>query len=100
MNKELKLGIIGTGWPGQMHAEALRAIEEVSLYACADLDDTRRSAFKENYASEKSYGDYHELLQDRDVDAAVICLPNYLHFPAALAASRPGNTSYVKNRRH
>ncbi len=90
MNKELKLGIIGTGWPGQMHAEALRAIEEVSLYACADLDDTRRSAFKENYASEKSYGDYHELLQDRDVDAAVICLPNYLHFPAALAALEAG----------
>ena len=90
MNKELKLGIIGGGWPGQMHAEALRAIKEISLHACADLDDARRSAFKENYVSEKNYGDYHELLQDRDVDAAIICLPNYLHFPAALAALEAG----------
>jgi len=90
MNKELKLGIIGAGWPGQMHAEALRAIKEISLHACADLDDARRSAFKENYVSEKNYGDYHELLQDRDVDAAIICLPNYLHFPAALAALEAG----------
>ena len=90
MNKELKLGIIGTGWPGQMHAEALRALGSGNLYACADLDAHRRSAFEKDYAPEKSYGDFHELLQDRHVDAAIICLPNFLHFPASLAALEAG----------
>jgi predicted dehydrogenase len=88
--QKLNLGIIGTGWPGQMHAQATRAIGGVNLYACADLDHERRAAFEKDYATEKSYADYHELLQDRHVDAAIICLPNFLHFPASLAALEAG----------
>ena len=90
MNKKLKLGIIGAGWPGQMHAQALRASGVADLYACADPDDARRLAFEKEYAPEKSYRDYHELLQDRRVDAVIICLPNFLHFPASLAALEAG----------
>ena len=88
--EKLNLGIIGTGWPGQMHAQAIHAVGQVTLYACADLDDERRKAFANDYAPQKSYGDYHELLQDRHVDAAIICLPNFLHFPATLAALEAG----------
>jgi predicted dehydrogenase len=88
--RKLNLGIIGTGWPGQMHALAMRACFGTSLYACADVDDGRRAAFAKDYASEKTYRDYHELLQDRHVDAVIICLPNFLHFPASLAALEAG----------
>src|ERR1700737_4110363 len=86
MKEKLKLGIIGAGWPGQMHAQALRANGEAGLYACADVEERRRTAFEKEYAPEKSFADYHELLQDRHVDAVIICLPNFLHFPASLAA--------------
>lgn len=89
-NAKLNLGIIGTGWPGQMHAEAICATKAANLYACADLDEERRSLFEKSYAPEKIYGDYGELLQDRHVDAAIICLPNFLHFPASLAALEAG----------
>jgi predicted dehydrogenase len=87
---KLNLGIIGAGWPGQMHAEAIHAGNFAQLYACADVDAERRGAFTRNYAPEKSYGDYHDLLQDRHVDAAIICLPNFRHFPASLAALEAG----------
>src|SRR6202790_4126579 len=90
MNKKLTLGIIGAGWPGQMHAQAVHATGVADLYACADLDDPRRLAFEKEYAPEKSYRDYHELLQDRHVDGVIICLPNFLHFPASLAAIEAG----------
>jgi predicted dehydrogenase len=90
MNKKLKVGIIGTGWPGQMHAQGLRASGVADIYACADLDETRRLAFEKEYAPVKSYGDYRELLEDREVNAVVICLPNFLHFPASLAALEAG----------
>ena len=73
-----------------MHAQALRASGVADLYACADPDDARRLAFEKEYAPAKSYGDYHTLLQDRHVDAAIICLPNFLHFPASLAALESG----------
>src|ERR1700704_3735220 len=88
--RKLNLGIIGAGWPGQMHALALRACQGTSLYACADVEDERRVAFANDYAPEKTYGDYHDLLQDRHVDAVIICLPNFLHFPASLAALEAG----------
>src|SRR5437868_11331219 len=90
MNKKYNLGVIGTGWPGQQHAIATAAIDRANLYACADVDETRRSAFTHDYKPEKVFSDYHELLQDPDVDAAIICLPNFLHFPASLAALEAG----------
>src|SRR5260370_35955007 len=88
--EKLNIAIIGTGWPGQQHAVAMRAIDDANLYACADLDKTRRTEFEKEYAPEKSYASYVELLQDRHVDAAIICLPNFLHFPASLAALEAG----------
>src|SRR5438552_15832490 len=88
--RKLNLGIIGTGWPGQMHAQALRTKGEANLYACADLDERRRTAFEKEYAPEESFADYHELLQDRRGHAVIICLPNFLHFPASLAALESG----------
>lgn len=90
MNKKLNMGIIGTGWPGQMHAQALGKIDGANLYACADLDDERRDAFVKEYAPERHYSEYHELLNDQDIDAVIICLPNFLHFPASLAAIEAG----------
>jgi predicted dehydrogenase len=88
--KKLNVGIIGTGWPGQMHAQAVAAVDGAHLYACADLDDERRTAFTKEYGPKRSYSAYHDLLKDPDVDAAIICLPNFLHFPASLAALEAG----------
>lgn len=88
--RKLNIGIIGAGWPGQMHAEALRARGMANLYACSDLDETRRAEFAKTYVPTKNFGDYKELLQDRHVDAVIICLPNFLHFPASLAALEAG----------
>jgi predicted dehydrogenase len=84
--KKLNIGIIGTGWPGQMHAQAVAAVAGGNLYACADVDQERRVAFEKEYSPKKSYGKYDDLLRDRDVDVVIICLPNFLHFPASLAA--------------
>lgn len=73
-----------------MHAQAVRATKGAALYACADLDEERREKFEKEYAPEKSYAEYEKLLGDKNVDAAVICLPNSLHFPASLAALESG----------
>jgi predicted dehydrogenase len=88
--KKLNIGIIGTGWPGQMHAQAVAAVAGANLYACADVDQERRVAFEKEYSPKKSYGKYDDLLRDQDVDVVIICLPNFLHFPASLAALESG----------
>lgn len=88
--KKINLAVIGTGWPGQQHARVMADIPEAHLYACADLNDERRTEFHSTYSPEKCFGDYHELLAEPKLDAAIICLPNFLHFPASLAALEAG----------
>jgi len=70
--RELKFGIIGTGWPGQQHAIALAEIPDVQLHSCADSNLERLRGFAEIYRLESSFEDYQELLHDRDLDAAII----------------------------
>src|SRR6266480_1885024 len=70
MKKELTVGIIGTGWPGQQHAIALAEIPDVQLRSCADTNSERLRRFAETYCLESSFDDYQELLRDRDLDAA------------------------------
>ncbi|MFL6584653.1 MAG: Gfo/Idh/MocA family protein [Chthoniobacterales bacterium] len=86
----MNVGIIGTGWPGQQHAIALSSSKRGRLHSCADLDEQRRAAFVKEFGPDMAVGDYHEMLADAAVDAVMICLPNYLHFPASLAALEAG----------
>ncbi|HEX8678803.1 MAG TPA: Gfo/Idh/MocA family oxidoreductase, partial [Chthoniobacterales bacterium] len=88
--EQVNLGVIGTGWPGQQHARVMPSIAGANLHACADLDEARRSEFEKTYSPAHSFSDYHELLQDAKLHAAIICLPNFLHFPASLAALEAG----------
>ncbi len=89
-SKRINLGIIGTGWPGQQHARVMADIPDAHLYGCADLDDERRCDFESIYGPAKSFREYEELLREPDLQGAIICLPNFLHFPASLAALEAG----------
>ena len=90
MKKKLRVGIIGGGWPGQQHARALQASADAVLQALAEPNEVRAAAFRQGYIPRKVYLDYVDLLGDAQVDAVVICLPNFLHFPASLAALKAG----------
>ena len=90
MAKKLALGIIGAGWPGQQHARAVRANQRAVLHACAEANKERAAEFKKTFLPKKIFSDYAQLLGDPRVDAVVICLPNFLHFPATLAALEAG----------
>jgi predicted dehydrogenase len=90
VKQELRIGVIGAGWPGQQHARAIRAARGAVLAALAEPNEERAAEFAQTYEPEKTCSDYSELLGDPAVDALVICLPNHLHFPATLSALRAG----------
>ena len=87
---KVNIGIIGRGWPGERHAEAILANAHARLYAAADLNAERREAFTKTFPVDRSFAAYPEMLADPGVDAVVIALPNALHFPASLAALQAG----------
>ena len=90
MTRKLRVGIIGAGWPGQQHARAVQAGKRAIVQACGEQNAERAAEFAKAFAPKTVYADYADLLGDPEVDAVVICLPNYLHFPAALTALAAG----------
>lgn len=86
----LRVGIIGAGWPGERHAEGYQASGEAQVVAMSDLEPQRRARFAAQYGVERAYADYQELLADPDIQAVSVALPNFLHYPATMAALRAG----------
>lgn len=87
-NVPLKAGIIGTGFIGPVHLEALRRLG-VPVIALCDLPDRVR-ALADRFGIPQAFGDYRDLLRAPDVDVVHICSPNRFHCEMSLAALRAG----------
>ncbi len=84
----LRAGIIGTGFIGPVHLEALRRLG-VPVTAVCDLPDRVRG-FADRFGIARAFGDYRELVHSPDVDVVHICSPNRFHGEMSLAALRAG----------
>lgn len=80
MPATIKAGIIGTGFIGPAHVEAARRLGNVQFVALAEANDDLAKAKADDLSIPKSYGDYHALLSDPDVQVVHNCTPNHLHF--------------------
>lgn len=81
----LKVGLIGCGFMGAMHANCYKNIEGVELTAIADI--RRKKAEKISTGTNAViYEDGKDLINNADVDVIDICLPTYLHAEYAMAA--------------
>ncbi len=91
----IKVGLIGCGFMGTMHANCYKNIEGVELVAFADL----RREYAEKLAEGTNaiiYGDGKELIAAADVDIIDICLPTYLHSEYALYAMEKAKYVFVE----
>ena len=81
----IKVGLIGCGFMGTMHANCYKNIEGVEIVALADLRKEKAEELKVG-TNATIYGDGKELIENADVDIIDICLPTYLHAEYALLA--------------
>ncbi len=58
MEKELRVGVIGAGWPGQQHARGIQSTRNATLYALAEPNEERAREFKRTFAPERVLSDY------------------------------------------
>jgi predicted dehydrogenase len=86
--KNPQVGIIGTGFIGPVHLEALRRIG-ANITALCDLPDRVRAA-ADKFGIPEAFGDYREMLRSSRVDVVHITSPNRFHCEMSLAALRAG----------
>lgn len=81
----LRVGLIGCGGMGTMHANCYKNLEGVELAALADLIPEKAQALAAG-TNAQIYSCGRDLLEQAQVDVIDICLPTYLHAEHALLA--------------
>jgi len=91
MNRRLKVGIIGAGRIGRLHAEHLAfRIPDAEVVAIADpfVENARRCAGR--CGIPKVFEDYHDILNDPKIDAVVVCSPTDTHAKITIESAERG----------
>lgn len=78
--KKVNAGIIGTGFIGPAHVEAVRRLGFVDVIALAEKGDELAKQKADDLSIPKAYGNYQDLLADPDVQVVHNCTPNHMHF--------------------
>jgi predicted dehydrogenase len=86
MADRLRCAVIGTGGIGLDHLSSLQSCHRATTVAVADSNPARAKEASERFKIPRSYSDYMELLDQADIDAVTIALPNHLHAPVAIEA--------------
>jgi predicted dehydrogenase len=105
MSKALNIGLIGSGFMGQAHADAYRRAgilyqnlpRKPELYAIADQNQELAEQARARLGFAKAYGDWRRLIEDPEVDVVDITTPNHLHVEPAWLPSKRGSMFIVRS---
>jgi predicted dehydrogenase len=84
------MGIVGVGFVGPHHIDAVRRLGYVDIVAVADMNEKLAKEKAEALHVPRAYGDFNALLADPDVHVVHNATPNYLHYPVNAAAIAKG----------
>lgn len=90
MKKPKKAAIIGFGFIGKQHWEAINRIPNTEVVALIDYDQDRVKKFIEQYGIPRHYETITECVENEHIDVVHICVQNFLHFPLAKEALENG----------
>ncbi len=82
----VRLGIIGAGAIGRVHASMFKQIEGVDMAGLFDVNTSLATELAEDHNIVKVYDSADDLLNSSDLDAVVIGVPNKFHKPLAIQA--------------
>lgn len=88
MNK-IQVGVIGVGFIGVAHVDALRRLNNVEVVAISDNEKVIK-AKAEQIGIKNYYSDYKQMLADPQINCIHICTPNHMHYPMAKDALNAG----------
>lgn len=87
--KKIKVGIVGTGFIGPAHIEALRRLPNVEVASLCEVTVELAKQKAEALGIERYYT-FEDLLKQEDIESVHICTPNFLHYSQSKAALLAG----------
>lgn len=75
--RRLRLGVVGVGYAGELHAQKYASMEDIDLVGLADIDFERAKDVAQKYNT-KAYSSHTELLPH--VDGLSLAVPTISHF--------------------
>jgi predicted dehydrogenase len=88
--KRLGMGLIGPGFVGAHHIDAVRRLGFVDVIAVAASSEESARRKADALGVPKAYGRFEELIADPDIHVVHNTTPNHLHGPVILAALKRG----------
>src|SRR6476659_6678516 len=102
-DQKKRVGLIGSGWYGKCDLFRLIQVAPVEVVSICDVDKRMLSdaadRISERQASKKrprTYGDYREMLKEKDLDVVLVAPPDHWHALAMIAAVEAGADVYVQ----
>ena len=86
----IRIGVIGTGYIGPIHIEALSRISGIKVTAVADANIELARGTAKRYNIDKAVADYKDVINDPDIDVIHNCTPNKYHYPITKEAMEAG----------
>jgi myo-inositol 2-dehydrogenase/D-chiro-inositol 1-dehydrogenase len=91
MERQVKIAVIGTGRIGSVHTRNLvRSIHEANVVAICDIRMEVAQAVADELGIGRVVKDYHELLEDRDIEAVLIATNTNTHAFIVKDAAKAG----------
>lgn len=91
MISKVKVGIIGMGRIGKIHAEnILKEIPEAEVVSIADIEVNKAKELASKWDIKKIFADPREIINDPKIDAVVICAPTNTHSDLIIESAKAG----------
>lgn len=98
-----RVGVIGCGWYGKSDLFRLLQVAPVEVVSLCDVDRMMLEEAGEMVASRqvskktpRLYGDYREMLKEKDLDIVLVATPDHWHALAMIEAVKAGADVYVE----
>ncbi len=88
--KKIRTAMLGTGFMGIVHTEAVRRLGYVEVAAVAGSSPAKAQAFADQLNIPLAAKSWEDVVNNPDIDAVHIGTPNVLHHPMAMAAIAKG----------
>jgi predicted dehydrogenase len=103
VDKPKRVALIGSGWYGKCDLLRLIQTAPVEVVSLCDVDKKMLAEAAELVASRqrskkspRTYGDYRELLKERDCDIVLVATPDHWHALPMIEAVKSGADVYVQ----